>query len=211
MLFSIKKKLHTFATILILLLTFGFSFGCKKQIVPLDENLVYVLNEPFLELETGESFQLEIINLRETDVVEWRSLQSGIANVDNQGVITALNPGETKVIAVIGDKILSCIVKTKISLTAIPTLEFQGMQKRNGEYKLCLIKGDEYKLTPVLEKDGREIEIQFTMSTSDNALSINDYTIIANETTQRAQVVVSCNYNNEVYSVICYVDVEEVS
>ena len=174
------------------------------------EQPIYVLNEPVLELNVGDMFSLSVLGLKGGEIVEWRSMQANIASIDSQGLVTAKAPGETKVIVTVNQQTLSCIINVSVKLNFLPVFELQGMQKQDGEYKVALMLGDEYTLNPVLELDGETLEVQFTLTSNDSAVSIDGNTLCALAETQEAQILVSCQYESKTYSLVCYVTVEEV-
>ncbi len=214
---NVKKRLKSLLFVLILCVAMCFGVACKignnssSNPEQSGAESKYVLNQPILELNVGDTFTLSVLNFNGGEGVEWRSLQAAIANVDNGGTVTAIKPGKTNVLATIGDKTLSCVVTVGIKLDLLPTLELKGMQKRDGEYKLNLMRGDEYTLTPILYLGDEEIETQFTLTSNENAVATEGNTLKANGITQTAQITVSCVYKNQTYSVICYVSVEEVA
>ncbi len=63
--------------------------------------------------EAGESFVQTVKNIPVGTTVVWSSLDETVATVDATGHIKAVGPGETKVIAAVGDKTGSCIVRCK--------------------------------------------------------------------------------------------------
>ena len=195
----------------------GLLIACNAQTsanssTPSDsDEQVYVLNEPVLELNVGDTFSLSVLNLQSDARVEWRSLQSVIANVDGQGVVTALSPGKTQIIATVDEQTLTCVVKVDVQLNLLPTLELQGMQPQGGEYRLSLILGDEYNITPVLEMTGETLETTFTITSDSAAVTVENNTLRAVSEIEEAKITVSCTYQGETYSIDCYVCVEEVA
>lgn len=175
------------------------------------EETVYVLNQPVLELFVGETFSLSVLNAGAGDSVEWRSTQAGVASVDGSGTVTANAPGTASVHATLGDKTLTCIVTVNVTLNVLPTVEFKGMQPRDGEYKLYLMQGDEYEVTPALYVGGEETETAFTLTSDNAAVTVEGNTLTANAAVQSAKITASCTYENQTYSVVCYVSVEEVA
>lgn len=215
--FNIKKRLCKVLLVLALCVIACFGVACKESETSsssapqTSEQTVYVLNQPVLELNVGETFPLSVLNLQGGESVEWRSMQAGVASVDNAGTVTAVTPGETTVLATVGGKTLSCIVTVKITLNVLPTLELDGMQKQEGEYKLNLMKGEEYALAPALYVGGEKVETTFTLISSETAVAVEGNVLKANAETATAQITVSCTYENQTYSVVCYVSVEEVA
>ena len=212
------KKLWNLMLVFALCIVACFGAGCNgvgstssSSETQQGEQTPYVLNQPVLELNVGETFTLSVLNIQEVESVEWRSLQASVANVDGAGTVTAVTPGETRILATVNGKTLTCIVTVKISLNVLPTLELKGMQKQDGEYTLRLMKGDEYTLNPVLYLGGEVVETTFTLTSNETAVAIEGNVLKANAETATAQITVSCTYENQTYSVVCYVSVEEVA
>ncbi len=212
-----KKKVCRLLLALVLGIAVCFGVACKggkddssSAALPKEE-ITYVFNEPILEINVGDTFPLSVLNLQGGESVSWRSLQSTIANVDASGNVTAMSPGKTKVLATIGDQTLSCSVTVGIKLELLPTLTLEGLQEKDGAYKLNLMRGDEYELFPALYLGAEEVEVVFTLTSDAAAVVIVGNTLQANGETENAQITVSCTYENQTYSVVCYVTVEEVA
>ncbi len=216
--FSGKKRICNLLLALLLCIVTCFGVACKKKPneeptpeLPPEEVLDPVLNEIVLELSLGDTFTLCVLNLQEEESVVWKSTETSIASVDSEGNVTALSPGKTKVLATVGKKTFSCMVTVGVKLDLVPTLALKDMPKKDGEYRLNLMRGDEYELSPVLCLGLEEVEASFTLTSSADAVAVDGYTLKANGVTQNAQISVSCAYEGETYSLVCYVSVEEVA
>ncbi len=215
---NVKKRLWKVLLVLALCIAACFGVACKEKgntssssASQPGEESVYVLNQPVVELNVGETFTFSVLNMQGNESVEWWSMQAAVASIDNTGTVTAVTPGKTTVLAMVGGKTLSGIVTVKISLNVLPTLELKGMQPREGEYKLNLMLGDEYELMPALYLGGKEVETTFTLTSNEEAVAVEGNTLKANAVTQTAQLTVSCTYEEETYTLVCYVTVEEVA
>ncbi len=215
--FNEKKTVRSLLLALALCIAVCFGVACNGSKddssngdLPKEE-VVYVFNEPILEINVGDTFTLSVLNLQGGENVSWRSLQAAIASVDDAGNITAISPGKTSVLATVGEQTLSCSITVGIKLNLLPTLTLEGLQQKEGAYKLNLMRGDEYELSPALYLGEEKVEVSFTLTSDAEAVATVGNILQAKEITQQAQITVSCEYEGESYSVVCYVTVEEVA
>ncbi len=214
--FNEKKKMRSLLLALTLCTALCFGVACNDEGdssngAPPKAEIVYVVNEPIVEMNVGDTFTLSVLNLREGESVSWRSLQAAIVSVDAEGKMTALSPGQTTVLATIGDQTVRCSVTVGMKLNLLPTLTLEGLQKKDGAYKLNLMRGDEYELSPALYLGEGEVETSFSLESSTEAVAIDGATLQANGVTENAQITISCTYESQTYTVVCYVTVEEVA
>lgn len=64
-----------------------------------------------LELEKGETFKLNVLGTNSE--IYWRTLNHTVVIVDQDGVVTGVGPGITKVIAEVDGKLVRCIITVK--------------------------------------------------------------------------------------------------
>lgn len=93
---------------------------CVIEIVEPDENPDEIkLNYSSYELEIGKTIQLKVIpeasSSNANRKTEWTSSDSSIAEVDDEGIVTAVKEGAVRIKAVVGNSTVSCriIVKAK--------------------------------------------------------------------------------------------------
>lgn len=93
---------------------------CVIEIVEPDENPDEIkLNYSSYELEIGKTIQLKVIpeasSSNANRKTEWTSSDSSIAEVDDEGIVTAVKEGAVRIKAVVGNSAVSCriIVKAK--------------------------------------------------------------------------------------------------
>lgn len=67
------------------------------------------LNKTSITLSTGEKYKLKLLNT--TKKVSWKSKNTNIATINNNGTVSAKKVGVTKVYAKVGSKTYNCTVK----------------------------------------------------------------------------------------------------
>ena len=111
-----RKSIKLF---LLSFLTMGALGACSKGGDKVLENIAVskvTLDETYKVLEVGESFQLTAeVSLKEGKEqaayeVEWRSSNSFVADVNKDGLVTAISPGTATISYLAGYKMASCTV-----------------------------------------------------------------------------------------------------
>lgn len=95
------------------------------------------LNTKNIVLNIGESKQIEIHNLAESESSKWMSLDENIATVSSEGVVTAKAKGQTIIRVFAGHHVLECVVKVNSPIST--TIENR---------QIFLNKGDRIQLDP---------------------------------------------------------------
>lgn len=84
-----------------------------------------VLNKNNIELETGEKSEALVVTLNPSDAtvnvtdVKWESLNTSVATIDENGVVTAVAPGTAIVRATLAGKSADCTINVKVTLTGV--------------------------------------------------------------------------------------------
>ncbi len=178
-----------------------------------EEKPTYVLNQPLLELNVGETFALCVLSSEDKTVAaQFSSTMPEIASVAANGEVTANKIGETKITASVNGQTLTCIVRISVKMQAVPELVLQGMRKTGDNYSLTLMKGTQYTVNPTLRADGESLSVEIT-ATSDTpqSVKIENNVITAQGVAENVKLTFRCTYEAETYETICYVRVEEVS
>lgn len=102
-----KKKLLVIIVALILLLV-GLAI-LLGRVLGKQEAFLVTLNERDVTLEVGETMQLEMLPIDEEDklpkyTMEWKSSNPKVATVDENGLVTAIAGGETRITVIIQTK-----------------------------------------------------------------------------------------------------------
>ena len=207
MLVKIKKIITTIAATLMATLCV---VGCGgiSQNGGTNTNNPPVLNEPVLELEVGETFDLDVLNLS-GGYIEWTSNRANVISVDKNGVVTANAPGEATITAKFNGKTLTCTVKSIIALHTAYVFKLANVEQTDGKYALRLIKGTSFDFEAILSGCEDNVTITATSNEQTN-VSVNGLSITANNVTETAKITFSCEYQGKSYQIECSVIVEEV-
>ena len=207
--FSIKSVIAVMLALLTITLV-----GCAKDADNGSKNKksVYLLSEVSLSLEVGQNKLVEVLRRDGKQVEEtatWEILNSKVAVVEN-GVVTALLPGETKITVSIGEEEMSLTVKVTNTMNAVATLELDNLFPIEGKYELNLLKGSSLTLEPVVKLDGEvKSDAVVMVTTEDAGVSIAGATLTAEQACVGAVVKVSCNYLNQELLIEIIVNVAE--
>lgn len=176
-------------------------------------NTVYVLNQPVLELEIGETFPLQVLASDNSSApAEFISGDETIASVTTTGEVLGIAVGKTEITVNVNGKALKCYVSVGITMQAVPEFVLEGMQSSDGKYALTLFKGTEYDVTPVLKAGGETLNVTITAtSAAPTSVSVENNVIKANAVAESVAVTFSCAYEGVAYTLVCEVTVEEVA
>ncbi len=167
-----------------------------------------VLNELDVQIGVDQTFQLQVLNNTKNAAVEWVSLNSDIVKVTN-GELLGLKTGVTSVRAMVGERTLVCKVTVTMQEQLLLQLTLKNEPRTDGEYRLNLLKGDAYTITPALVGRTELQEVSFDVSSSNAALLIVGSTITGESTVENAIVKVSCSYEGKTYEIDVIVSVYE--
>lgn len=84
-----------------------------------------ILNKNNIELEAGTTADALVLTLNPSDAtventeIKWESLNTAVATVDENGVVTAIAPGTAIVRATLAGKTADCTVNVKVTLTGV--------------------------------------------------------------------------------------------
>lgn len=116
------------------------------------------LNASSLDLNVGDIYDLiETVNPENTtDIAVWTSSDESVATVDNNGIITALKPGNANITVTYGNVYATCVINVTDNSTS--GIEKINLLDSEGLYKIFTIQGmhimntkeksDLYKLAP---------------------------------------------------------------
>ena len=176
-------------------------------------NKVYVLNQPVLELEIGETFPLQVLASDNSSVsAEFISGNESIASVTTTGEVLGVSVGKTEITVNVKGKALKCYVSVGITMQAVPEFVLEGMQATDGKYALTLFKGTEYDVTPVLKAGGETLNVEITAtSAAPTSVVVENNVIKAHAVADKVAITFSCTYEGVAYTLVCEVTVEEVA
>jgi hypothetical protein len=191
--------------------------GCKKKETPLaptpevESAPVYSLSVTELALELGDSQVITVNGLRDTDTVIYESNDSAIVSIEQTGKITAMGVGSTFITAMIGDEIFSCDVTVNIKYEYVPKIYLRNEPEAAiGEYRLNLIKGEQYTIEPLLQYNGVEIETDFRIEYTGENIIISGMSLLAQEICENQKLLVKCEYEGTTYEMKLIVSVGQV-
>lgn len=170
----------------------------------------YVLSELSKTLIVEQTFTLEVLNLDEEDVVVWESSDFTVASVDN-GIVTAIKPGETIITATVGNTKLNCNITVELIQTPVPVISIENATLDNGEYSLVLIKGESYQLCPIIKLDGVKQTCNFELTSESANVSVEGLNVIAQDLCEKVKLTATCTFDGEQFSIDCFITVREVA
>lgn len=183
---------------LILAIVCAFSLvACDKK--PNDEETTApTLSVTEVELKLGDTVTLEVTDYE--GEIEWAVGDYKIATVDN-GVVTAVGIGQTEVICIVGDTVLTCKVTCTIDYVEIPRIILLGEIKEANGYKITLDPNRTYELTPALIKDNKQVEdVTFTLSSENAAVTTDGMTVKGVSVHSGVTVTISCEFEGSTYT-----------
>jgi len=200
-----KKILSIIASLCALCcVTFG---GCNSNptVGTVEESIVKIA-ETSLDLSVGDSYQLSVLVLPSSEVVEWSSSNPEIVSVDQQGKVTAHTSGTAVITASIGEyeKSFCTIQVEQIKLSVY------SFALRNDE--VVLFVGEDYKINYTLFYGDKKIDNASIVWSSSNVAvaTVTSEGVIQplafGETTVTAMYYIS---NDEVLMEECKVSVYE--
>lgn len=96
-----------------------------------------------LEMNAGETQKLKVnyapINTTDDTTVTWFSTKTSVASVDDTGLVTAVGPGNAKIKATMGTKIVTCEVSVKAPLKWIKLNTTTGTMRLNRTKQMEII------------------------------------------------------------------------
>lgn len=119
------------------------------------------LNQTAVTLAVGKSYKLKVKGTSEEAV--WSSKKSSVARVSDEGVVTAVKKGSTKITAKVSGKKLTCTV------TVIQDQSVLKLKKSTKKYKVKLyVMDSQYSeaLTENTKRDSRRFPEKITLDTS---------------------------------------------
>ena len=84
-----------------------------------------IVNEDLVKLNIGES---TILTLSNSEKATWRSENTDVATVNDQGLVTGISGGICKIIATVGAKEYSILVSVSIVDDVVPEMIISGKQ-----------------------------------------------------------------------------------
>lgn len=155
---------HKLSAILLLTIPFIFSVSCKKEEKQPEQSKAVsgvFLSMTDLSLEAGRTFTLTATvqpSNAENKNVTWSSDNSGVASVDQSGVVTAVKPGTATITVTTAEG--GKTATTRITVTKAPT----GIKLDKSTLKITMGKKETLKAT-ISPSDASEINITWS---SDN-------------------------------------------
>ena len=138
------------------------------------------LNHPDITMRSGDSFQMTaaVTSSLLGKPVVWLSEDPGTAAVSEDGLVTAVNQGVTKIIASVGEHTAECIVRVQGTAPdpAAETGEENGITLDRSI--LSLLAGAQYPLTPDLAPELTGTEVVWTSEDPEIA-SVNPEGLVA--------------------------------
>ena len=164
------------------------------------------LNAESLTLSIGDTYQLSVVGDYVGTIV-WVSEDHNVVTVEN-GLLVAKSIGSCAVWAFSDNHFAKCEVTSNIIYEGIPQFLIDNVRMEAGEYTLNLLQGDTFELVPYIYVNGEKKTVDVTVSCQATALTISGTTITATQTADNVEVVLSCVYEEETYTVTCFVTVD---
>ena len=171
-----------------------------------EQTQVCVFNELAIDVSVDESFTLQVLGNDLGLDVEWTSSSVNIATVEN-GKVFGVAPGKTNVTAKVGEQTLTCEVTVAFAYENAVYVTLENELETEDGYALNLLQGSTYTLTPSLI-DGEKVEnVAFTLTSKNAAVTVNGLTLTAVSAVEKAEVVISCTYQETAYRISVFVTV----
>ena len=165
------------------------------------------LNAESLTLSIGNTYQLSVVGDYVGTIV-WVSEDHNVVTVEN-GLLVAKSIGSCAVWAFSDNHSAKCEVTSNIIYEGIPQFLIDNVRMEAGEYTLNLLQGDSFQFIPYIYVNGKKQTVETTLSCASTTLSINGTTVTATQTTENTELVLSCVYEEETYTIRCVVTVDE--
>ena len=195
------KNALIFFTALCVILSVVLTAGCNGNNADGKDggNNAYVLSALKKTVNVDEEYQLEVVGVTDEKVV-WSVDDKKVASVSENGLVTGLTEGNTKVWARVNGKRLSCEITVKIKL-----VEYVEIRLPNEvDDTITLLVGNSYTFAPELVGTDENAQI-FLVSDSD-CVTVNGYTVTAVATVENAKLTFTCSLSG-VVPVVVYVTV----
>lgn len=171
-----------------------------------EETQTCVLNELAIDVNVDESFTLQVLGNDLNWDVEWTSSNANIATVEN-GTVVGVAPGNVNVTAKVGEQSLVCEVTVAFAYENAVYVTLENELETDGGYALNLLQGSTYTLAPSL-MDGEKVkDATFTLTSKNAAVTVNGLTLTAVLAVEKAEVVISCTYQETTYRISVFVTV----
>lgn len=135
-----------------------------------------ILNKNNIELEAGTTSDALIVTLNPSDAtventeIKWESLNTAVATVDENGVVTAIAPGTAIVRATLAGKTADCTVNVKVTLTGVEI---------SGEETIVIYANKTAKLNiEFTPSNATEIPEAVWSSSDENIVTVDDRGVI---------------------------------
>ncbi len=140
----------------------GKELTCAVTVEPAPVLYTYTLNETKLNLENGKNFQLELTVEPEIEnlTVVWETTDGGVANVDEEGLVTTAGVGNADINAKVDGKV--------VATCKVTVFEYVY----NFEKTLTLDYGEEEAKLPVTVTPVKEIDISYVLE-NNNVIEID--------------------------------------
>ena len=147
-----------------LLVSFAVFAGCRED-QPL-EPVMLELDRTNMRMRVGQSQQLNARLQGSTDKLVWTTADESVAEVEKNGLVTAVGPGQTVITVTAGNVSESCNVE--VTEFKADELLLNADIKDNA---LVLTTGDEYQIEPRFYKDGEKVnDMVYPSYSVDNAV-----------------------------------------
>ena len=173
-----------------------------------EETQTCVLSELAIDVNVDESFTLQVLGNDLNWDVEWTSSNANIATVEN-GTVVGVAPGSVNVTAKVGEQSLVCEVTVVFAYENAVYVTLENELEVDGAYELNLLKGSTYTLSPSLIDGEKVKDATFTLTSKNAAVTVNGLTLTAVSVVEKAEVVISCTYQETTYRVSVFVTVAE--
>ena len=153
-----------------------------------EQEITVTLDKKSVALEKNESILLEAVVNDETAVIEWSSLDTSVATVEN-GLVTAVGEGYTVVSAAVGEKSAKCSVRVYDNglVMAIKT-------NADGE-DLNLMVGSSFGLSYTVTYNKKEVSAELSVRVLDDTIaSVSDKGVTAKKLGS-TQIVIEAVWN----------------
>lgn len=144
------------------------------------------LSDEKVELIKGQKRQIsaEIAPHMQSKDIIWSTTDYSIATVDDNGIIEAVKPGETKVIATVGQISATCMV------TVLP-IEINTLTLNHNEYSM--IKGGKLQLTATITPENADYDIIEWTSSDNSVATVDNNGLVKAQNEGETKIIASAN------------------
>ena len=191
-----KKICFVLSAVLLLTLLLP---ACKDS---LSSDPVVELSQQECTINPGDTYQISYTVSPEGTPVEFISSDSKIASVDNNGLITALEPGNISIAVSAGEysRAYMDVTVTIASATAIPTVQISHT-------KLELIEGAEFSLTATVKEGTAELDAPVVWTSSDETVVVVSDGKVSAGKCGEAVITATADVNGQMLSASCPISV----